>query len=138
MIVIAIIAILAAILIPNFIRARAQAQLSACEGNLKNSATALEMYATDYNGNYPLQASGTFNNLGTLVTPIYLKSFPLCPAVASNTTNATYSYATYGVPPAYDLYHAAANHSSIGVTTINNKPALFTPLYSAQQGLLTK
>jgi type II secretion system protein G len=53
MIVIAIIAILAAILVPNFLYARAQAQTSACEGNLKQIATALEEYATDHNGQYP-------------------------------------------------------------------------------------
>jgi type IV pilus assembly protein PilA len=41
MIVIAIIAILAAILIPNFLHARAESKTSACEGNLKQLATAL-------------------------------------------------------------------------------------------------
>ena len=50
MIVIAIIAILAAILVPNFIRARAQGQLTACKSNLKNIGTAMEMYSTDWSG----------------------------------------------------------------------------------------
>src|SRR5260370_26412483 len=40
--VIAIIAILAAILIPNFLHARAESQTAACEGNEKQVATALE------------------------------------------------------------------------------------------------
>ncbi len=40
LIVVAIIAILAAILIPNFLRARAQSQVAATKGNLKNVATA--------------------------------------------------------------------------------------------------
>ena len=53
MIVIAIIAILAAILIPNFLHARAESQTSACEGNEKQVATALEEYAVDNSGNYP-------------------------------------------------------------------------------------
>ena len=53
MIVIAIIAILAAILVPNFIRARAQGQLTACKSNLKNIGTALEMYSTDNGGRFP-------------------------------------------------------------------------------------
>ena len=53
MIVIAIIAILAAILVPNFIRARAQGQLTACKSNLKNIGTAMEMYSTDWGGKYP-------------------------------------------------------------------------------------
>ncbi len=52
MIGVAIIAILASILIPNFTRARAQAQTAACESNLKESATALELYYTDHQA-YP-------------------------------------------------------------------------------------
>ena len=52
MIVIAIIAILAAILIPNFIHARAESQTAACEGNEKQIATAMEEYAVDNNGTY--------------------------------------------------------------------------------------
>ena len=42
MVVVAIIAVLAGILIPNFSRARSQAQTSACVGNEKIIATALE------------------------------------------------------------------------------------------------
>ncbi len=53
MIVIAIIAILAAILIPNFLHARAESQTAACEGNEKQLATALEEYAVDFSGLYP-------------------------------------------------------------------------------------
>jgi prepilin-type N-terminal cleavage/methylation domain-containing protein len=56
MIVIAVIAILAAILIPNFLHARAQSQTSTCEGNERQIASALEVYAVDHSGNYP--ASG--------------------------------------------------------------------------------
>jgi len=52
MIVIAIIAILAAILIPNFIHARAESQTAACEGNEKQIATAMEEYAVDNQGQY--------------------------------------------------------------------------------------
>lgn len=53
MIVIAIIAILAAILIPNFLHARAESKTAACEGNEKEIATAMEEYAVDHNGTYP-------------------------------------------------------------------------------------
>ncbi len=48
LIVVAIIAILAAILIPNFLRARAQAQVAPDKGHLKNVATALERYFVDF------------------------------------------------------------------------------------------
>jgi len=53
MIVIAIIAILSAILIPNFLHARAESVSAACEGNEKQIATALEEYAVDNGGQYP-------------------------------------------------------------------------------------
>ena len=55
LIVVAIIAILAAILIPNFLRARAQAQVAATKGNLKNVATSLESYFVDF-AQYPQSA----------------------------------------------------------------------------------
>ena len=76
MIVVAIIAILVSILVPNFIRARAQAQTAACEANLKEIATALELYETD-NEKYP--ASGTVNASNTDLQP-YLKQTPVDPA----------------------------------------------------------
>ncbi|MBQ7502824.1 prepilin-type N-terminal cleavage/methylation domain-containing protein [bacterium] len=72
MIVIAIIAILAAIIVPNFVRSRARATLTACEENEKNIATALELYAADNDGSYP-------STLPMLI-PKYLKSIPTCPS----------------------------------------------------------
>ena len=61
MIVIAIIAILAAILIPNFLHARAESVTAACEGNEKQLATAEEEYSVD-NG-------GAYASLAVLTTP---------------------------------------------------------------------
>lgn len=85
LIVVAIIAILAAILIPNFLRARAQSQFAASKGNLKNLATALESYFVD-RGSYP----------AALITlsPTYLRAVPNDPC-----TNTAYSYAPSGTPP---------------------------------------
>src|SRR5476651_2783706 len=60
MIVIAIIAILAAILIPNFIHARAESQTAACEGNEKQIATAMEEYAVDNQGQYTATLPATY------------------------------------------------------------------------------
>ena len=48
LVVIAIIAILAAILFPVFARAREKARQSSCSSNLKQIATAMLMYAQDY------------------------------------------------------------------------------------------
>jgi general secretion pathway protein G len=76
MIVVAIIAILVSILVPNFVRARAQAQTSACESNLKEIATAIELYQTD-NDRYP--DGGSVDPSNDELSP-YLKQTPVDPA----------------------------------------------------------
>ncbi|MGI8736416.1 MAG: type IV pilin protein [Candidatus Eremiobacter antarcticus] len=68
MIVIAIIAILAAILIPNFLHARAESVTAACEGNEKQLATAEEEYAVDNAGAYASASSLTTPYLSVIVT----------------------------------------------------------------------
>jgi len=77
LIILGIICVLAAILVPNFVRARARGQLTACKSNLKNIGTALEMYFTDNQGRYPVALSQ--------LTPSYLKSVPTCPATGKDT-----------------------------------------------------
>lgn len=67
--------VLGAVLVPNFLRARARGQLTACKSNLKNIATALEMYSEDSNGQYPTGLSK--------LTPDYLKFLPQCPGGSS-------------------------------------------------------
>jgi type II secretion system protein G len=76
MIVVSIIAVLVTILVPNFMRARAQAQTAACEGNLKEIATALELYETDHDS-YP--QSGNVDSSNTDLQP-YLQQVPVDPA----------------------------------------------------------
>ncbi len=107
MIVIAIIAILAAILVPNFIRARAQGQVTACKSNLRNIATALEMYSTDSAGRFPT----TLTNL----TPNYLKNIPTCPSLGSNTYTA--GFTSVSVPDAYTVVCSGSNHGGVGLSS---------------------
>jgi hypothetical protein len=57
-----------------------QPPVMGCKSNLKNLGTAVEMYADDWNGEYP-------RSLG-LLTPNYIKIIPECPEVGS----VTYSY----------------------------------------------
>ena len=64
-------AIVAAILIPNFIHARDESRMAADQANLKQIATALEEYAVDHGGRYP-------DRLVQLL-PTYLKSLPDIP-----------------------------------------------------------
>lgn len=74
MVVVAIIALLAAIVIPNYVHARAQAAVSQSEANIKQIATSLELYYAD-NQAYP--ASGTVNPaLFGGATNSYLSSTP--------------------------------------------------------------
>ncbi len=53
LVVVLIIAILAAIAIPFFLRQRERSWESQAQSALKNAATAMESYATANNGNYP-------------------------------------------------------------------------------------
>jgi len=92
LIVVAIIAILAAILIPNFLRARAQSQYAASKGNMKNLATALESYFVD-KGNYPV-GNGTIDTALAILSPDYLRALPRDPC-----TNTYYTYTGIGTPP---------------------------------------
>ena len=79
MIVVAIIAILAAVAIPNFIKYRRNAQAASCISNLKQIQTAKEQWMMA-NGTPPTtlaQISGS--------TDKYIKSTPQCPAGSSYT-----------------------------------------------------
>jgi prepilin-type N-terminal cleavage/methylation domain-containing protein len=64
LIVVAIIAILAAIAVPNFLEAQTRAKVSRCRADLRSAATALEAYAVDWNG-YPYD--GYFTGSGARV-----------------------------------------------------------------------
>ncbi len=105
MIVVAIIAILAGILIPNFVNARSQAQTAACESNLRSIATALELYYTD-NQVYPTASAASVGP--TLLTAngvAYLNNTPKDPA--AQTATATYTLTTTqasgGAPATYTI-----------------------------------
>ncbi|MBN1475338.1 prepilin-type N-terminal cleavage/methylation domain-containing protein [Candidatus Sumerlaeota bacterium] len=58
LIVVAIIAILAAIAVPNFLEAQTRAKVSRTYSDMRSMATALESYAIDYNRYVPFHFSG--------------------------------------------------------------------------------
>ena len=126
MIVIAIIAILAAILVPNFIRARAQGQATSCESNCKNIGTAMEMYSTDNSGRYPSVISTTAGAAN--LVPNYLKTIPSCPSAGIDTYSGSFSSTSN--PDAYSFYCSGTNHTGAGFL------AGF-PQYNSSQGLVT-
>ena len=73
MIVVAIIGLLAAIAIPNFVRARTRAQQEACIANLKQIEGAIQVWAIDNN-----KGSGDKPEWSDL-TPTYVRTQPACP-----------------------------------------------------------
>lgn len=68
MIVVAIIALLAAIAIPNLLRARVNANEASAQATLRTVSTAAESYASANSGNYPTGSSLTW---ATNATPKY-------------------------------------------------------------------
>lgn len=90
LIVVAIIGILAAIAVPNFLNAQIRAKIAGAEADMRNIGTAIEMYQLDYNkpprtmtlGCYTGVCEGAqmsrFTRLAKLTTPIaYMSSVPL-------------------------------------------------------------
>jgi len=94
MIVIAIIAILASILVPNFAKSRDKANLESCKSNLRNIGLAMELYAQDNNGNFFPPSSPNYiypyYTTGCYLIPAYLKTVPVCP---TGRNSFGYSYA---------------------------------------------
>ena len=104
MIVVAIIAILAGILIPNFVNARAQAQTSACESNLRSIATALELlYADEQDYGTVGTHDVTPNNLKGASGVFYLNNTPKDPSALDQSKNyqVTVTAAGNGNPASY-------------------------------------
>jgi len=92
MIVVAIIGLLAAIAIPNFVKARATSQANACINNMRQIDAAVQQWALETH-----QVTGAQPVLGSDLTP-YIKlnsasSIPSCPA------GGTYTVGTVGASP---------------------------------------
>lgn len=86
LIVVAIIAILAAIAVPNFLEAQVRSKVSRAKSDLRSLATAVESYSVDH-GKYPMDRTwfdaqnGTFAGIETMLylitTPVaYMTSLP--------------------------------------------------------------
>jgi prepilin-type N-terminal cleavage/methylation domain-containing protein len=113
MIVVAIIGLLAAIAIPNFVRARSTSQLNACINNLRQIDGASQQWALE------TKAGGGFTVSAANVLP-YLKSVVTCPAGGAAATFAssyTLSFVTNhptcmvgsGFTPAHELPRDTTN-----------------------------
>jgi len=107
MIVVAIIALLAAIAIPNLLRAKISANDSLAQTTLRALSTAAETYATSHNGNYPLDIASM-----TTAVPAY---------IIKNYCTGTYSGFTYACTAmATGWYTFTAEASTLGTTGSTN------------------
>lgn len=95
-----ILSVLAAILVPNFMRARARGQITACKSNLKNIGTACEMFATDHKGLYPRKMAE--------LMPAYLKKIPTCPGAGRDTYSGVYLQGEKN----YTVFCSGLNHAN--------------------------
>lgn len=78
-----------------------QSTLTRCKSNLKNVATALEMYSTDNSGRYPTRLAA--------LCPNYLLRIPECPAAQKDTY--TQSYASTQIPDQFAVYCSGRHHA---------------------------
>src|SRR5438552_17623482 len=106
LIVVAILAILAAVLIPNFLRARASSYLATCQLDLRNIAAALELYYGE-NQTYPLAA----NWQNDLVAGGFTRAMPKSPI-----DHADYGYSTDTGRSVFVLWDGADKYSQAGAT----------------------
>jgi hypothetical protein len=111
---------------PSFLASRASGQLTQCKANLKNIADACEMYAVDFEGEYPKDL--------ILLTPNYLKTIPECPAAGEDTYSLHFENGTRTGPedqkmePYFTLRCSGENHKWARI-----KPDF--PTWNSDQGL---
>ena len=99
MIVVAIIGLLAAIAIPNFVKARANAQKNACIQNMKQIEGAKEQWAVENKKTDGAATAGSETAINA-----FLKAAPVCQG------GGTYTYGAIGTPPTCSI-GAAAGHT---------------------------
>jgi len=118
MIVVSIIAILVAIIIPRIKKMEGRAKMVSCISNLKNIATAVNIYSNETMGQFPVSLTSIF--------PDFIGKIPECPAALKDTYTAGYTtndeYNDFTVC-CYGKYHAICGLDS-------NQP-----FYSAVNGI---
>src|SRR3954463_8272269 len=101
MIVVAIIGLLAAIAIPNFVRARTQSQMNACINNLRQIDGAIQQWALE--NKKDATASPVFTDISS-----YLKNSVICP---SGGTAFSDSYNLNGVSTKPTCKRVSSSHN---------------------------
>ena len=121
LIVVAIIAILAAIAVPNFLEAQVRAKVSRAKADVRSLTTALEAYRVD-STNYPATilyyGPGLISRLIPLTTPVaYITSIPIDPFYVQGTyENSPFPKDTY------DYFDALGQESHPWFWTLYGRP----------------
>jgi prepilin-type N-terminal cleavage/methylation domain-containing protein len=129
LIVVAIIAILAAIAVPNFLEAQVRAKVSREMNDLRAVATALESYAVDCNAFPPhgeVLANGTVNFpaiQGGLTTTEYLPDWPLTSPVAYMSSVLEDPFLAQNVNPIDRRYGYVGTKTMVAVMTAHGLEA---------------
>lgn len=118
MIVVAIIAILAAVAIPNFIKYRDDARRQSCISNMHQLQTAGESWLTAHPGT----TAPTLENLCGTETTKYLKKTPTCPK-----DGATYTIALTDGAIKVSCSHADEGHTLEATTAQGGTGGTQTP-----------
>ena len=104
MIVVAIIGLLAAIAIPNFVRARTTSQANACINNLRQMDGAVQQYALE--NKQPSTATYSLSLLKPYIKLDSTSNIPGCPAGGTYTAGGTVI-----LPPTCSLSTATPSHA---------------------------
>jgi len=131
LIVCAIVVLLFLIVVPNFLKARARGQLTACKSNLKNLATALEMYSSEHKGRYP-------ERLDQLIPGNYLRQIPTCPsrsALWGRSLGPGHDY-TYEVTTRPDYFSMCCKGDHANAYRGFEGDPHYYPRYDSKEGLL--
>lgn len=109
LIVVAIIGILAAIAVPNFLNAQLRAKIARAKADMRSLATAIDAYTVDYNRHPPDLSFMDEKTWALLTTPIAYMSTMLYNPFYPKNMDATYP--PNRVPYIYGAYHLNADGS---------------------------
>ena len=131
LIVVAIIAILAAIAVPNFLMAQTRSKVSRVKADLRNLATAIHSFHSDHN-RYPLGTDDT-GNIPAVIEQHFSRS-----AVAPGASGAPYSFYTFQTANVPDTVNGHTLTTPIAyITSIPTDPFASAPgvvTYSYREG----
>lgn len=137
LVVVAVIAILAAIAVPNFLEAQTRSKVSRAKADMSTLRTALESYAVD-EGTYPLNAGGIglTGALQSLTKPrTYLTSIPIDPFMKGG----TYAYYAAGkVPTLMEKDFGSYMVASVGPDLTSQTGFSGTEVYDPTNGSVSR